>query len=476
MTFRPGRSVFVLAAHGPWGAVRPGAIPVRLYRSFHFPGDVLGKYRLDAEYCWCLNYEMLNELGPDVINHVPVHILAAMRLNGRLVLETNWPVADEFETVTGDVHMLLPAFNFNSVGALLGMAAVPSDDPDASIHMGTLLLALTPKGELKQHKWSSDNTWHNYALGFIEWSDSDTLEDLVPPALRQHLPSEVGLVPISADYESTFRFSSVEARGGPIIPATGEQILVAADEARIYGQIYDDAGVTRRAYVTGDPNANMLQGIEMLTHDGVAEICEDAHTQALLDEPDLEKRLYLNNQRDLMPGYRIVTFSRSSITGQFVSVNPSLLEGMSCLEAEEVYTFEGGIKEGGAFFPFRRFGERAAAVRIARVVVERRGRLVAVAQKALQGVVVERSLERKKLDPFEATVPFPFEYMAALPIFLNMRRSKYAPSPPSLPYPPLPSTFDPLLLSSLVLSSHPPLTLPSYPPLPGTRATCSPPC
>ena len=63
MTFRPGRSVFVLAAHGPWGAVRPGAIPVRLYRSFHFPGDVLGKYRLDAEYCWCLNYEMLNELG-----------------------------------------------------------------------------------------------------------------------------------------------------------------------------------------------------------------------------------------------------------------------------------------------------------------------------------------------------------------------------------------------------------------------------
>ena len=51
LTFRPGRSVFVLVSHTAWGSVPAGKIPARLYRSFHWHGDRLGKYRLDAEYC-----------------------------------------------------------------------------------------------------------------------------------------------------------------------------------------------------------------------------------------------------------------------------------------------------------------------------------------------------------------------------------------------------------------------------------------
>ena len=50
MTFRPGKSVFVLVAHEKWAGVRPGKIPARLYRSFSYKGDHLGKFRLDAEY------------------------------------------------------------------------------------------------------------------------------------------------------------------------------------------------------------------------------------------------------------------------------------------------------------------------------------------------------------------------------------------------------------------------------------------
>ena len=66
MTIRPGPNVFVIVAHAAWGGVPAGRIPARLFRSFHYPGDRLGKYRLDAEYTWCLDHAMLMALGPHV--------------------------------------------------------------------------------------------------------------------------------------------------------------------------------------------------------------------------------------------------------------------------------------------------------------------------------------------------------------------------------------------------------------------------
>ena len=48
MTIRPGPNVFVIVAHAAWGGVPAGRIPARLFRSFHYPGDRLGKYRLDV--------------------------------------------------------------------------------------------------------------------------------------------------------------------------------------------------------------------------------------------------------------------------------------------------------------------------------------------------------------------------------------------------------------------------------------------
>ena len=63
MTIRPGPNVFVIVAHAAWGGVPAGRIPARLFRSFHYPGDRLGKYRLDAEYTWCLDHAMLMALS-----------------------------------------------------------------------------------------------------------------------------------------------------------------------------------------------------------------------------------------------------------------------------------------------------------------------------------------------------------------------------------------------------------------------------
>ena len=89
MTIRPGPNVFVIVAHAAWGGVPAGRIPARLFRSFHYPGDRLGKYRLDAEYTWCLDHAMLMALGPHVYSVVPPDVLAAMALDRRMVVETN---------------------------------------------------------------------------------------------------------------------------------------------------------------------------------------------------------------------------------------------------------------------------------------------------------------------------------------------------------------------------------------------------
>ena len=64
MTFRPGKAVFVLVAADRWGPVLPSKIQARMYRAFAYEGDRLGKFCLDADYAWCLNYPMLKALSP----------------------------------------------------------------------------------------------------------------------------------------------------------------------------------------------------------------------------------------------------------------------------------------------------------------------------------------------------------------------------------------------------------------------------
>ena len=109
-----------------------------------------------------------------------------------------------------------------------------------------------------------------------------------------------------------------------------------------------------------------------------------------------------------------------------MSVNPSLLEGADLLfPAASVFAFEGKASAGGKFEPLRRIGERLAAARLQRFAIER-GATLDVAQRVLQELIVAKAAAAKAHDPleFKSHGPFPYEYVAVLPVFAQMRRSK----------------------------------------------------
>ena len=150
--FRSGKDVFVLAVHEQWGKTIPaGAVPARLHKLFGYEGDKLKAYRLDSKYLWCINYPMLQALGQYVLEKIPADILAMMAADHRLVVETNWGVSNAFETVDQDVEMA-------------GFFA-PAIPPGAWKHVGKLMLALTPAGNLRKHGGV------NYATGFRAWTE-----------------------------------------------------------------------------------------------------------------------------------------------------------------------------------------------------------------------------------------------------------------------------------------------------------------
>ena len=257
--FRAGKSTFVLISYNKWGPLSAGKIPARFFRSFAWEGDKLGAYRLDTEYTYFLNYEMVMALGNEVSEKVPHDILQRMRLNSRLVLETNWAVADEFETLLGDVE-LRPHFK-----------ELPDNDLHAYLHCGTLLLALTPTGRLKVNKAN-----YNFVTGFQEWTNGCSLDDMMPAGLRDAMPNMTGLQPCGADYSIGVRMPVQVARGGGPELANGEEIKVGADELVVWAVEHDNVvaaddplasfGVGY-SYITGNPYDDPLTGVEMLDHE-----------------------------------------------------------------------------------------------------------------------------------------------------------------------------------------------------------------
>ena len=415
-TFRSGKDVFALAAHGQWGeTVPPGAVPVRLYRLFGWRRDKLAAYRLDASFAWCLTHPMLVALGQYVLEKIPADIIDAMAADPTLVVETNWSVTDEFETLIEDVEM---RGNFSPP---------PPPSSFAYKHAGTLELALTPNGDLRKHQGC------NYARSFRRWREQDTLSSMVPAALAGKTVTIGGPQPCTADYATAESLATtVASGGGPDLP-TGERVEVGADSLVIRAVEYDAmraeddalaAYATGFAYIISNPYDDELTGIEMLDHERLRALATDPHTLDTLARPP-GARLYLNGAHELLPGWRVVSFHRGAIRRAVVSVNPTMVEGVALLRGDaDTYSFECAAREGGALVPLRRCGDRVARARLPALLHPSARAMRGLAQVWLQDVLVQKTrAAERNLDPLEFTVPCPFAYVVALPGFAAMRRS-----------------------------------------------------
>ena len=406
-TFRPGKSVFVLVAHQQWGPLPPGKVPARLYRCHQNPGDRLGDYRLTTEYAWCLNYEMLEILGERVMSVVPGEVLTFMQANPkRAILETNWALADAFETVLGDVEIVRITNAVRDADRLAG-------DADAAIHCGTLSLALNPAGNLKKEWARADGIWrsHNWATAFKPWSAGLTLTDMAPAEWAFALPALADPQPVCAEYGAARLFDEVAFGGGPAFGAGTETILLGANEVRTYGvDFIDDAGVERHALLRGSAFSEPLFGHEMYTHEQLRAIATNVETRRLLDaEHDGE---YLNGKRELLPSDKPVIFSRKQIVRRHISASPGLIEMLELIFPGNCFSYECKVVgEECALQPLRRVGERYAAHWAQRVAQEFGGASLAAAQRAMADLVITHSNGKEadaSLDPFEVSVaPWP---------------------------------------------------------------------
>ena len=422
VTFRSGPNAWVLISYDAWGGLPAGEIPARLYRFFGWEKDRLAAYRLDVSTTYTLNYAMLAELGSYVLEKVPADIQAAMAIDPKKVVETNWAVSDAFEIILGDAEMVRPG------------GVKTAGDSQAYEHVGTLILALTPTGDLRKHGGV------NYATGFKAWTEQTMMSEMVPENLKKNLPKEIGIVPCSADAynESTHKPLArmpvrVAAGGGPTLD-DGEEIYAGADELVVSGVEYINtvaatdalAGFeTAFAYITSNPYDDPLVGIEMLDHPRLRALATCPTTRALLDQPVLEKRLYLNGSKELVPGWRTVTIARSAIRRAIIAVAPALLEGVTLLRgAGDVFTFECAARSSGALVPLRRCSESLARARLARLLQPSPRAVGGLARAWLQDLVPKKVEAAKgSMDPLEFTVPCPYSFVVSFTFFAAMRRS-----------------------------------------------------
>ena len=163
-----------------------------------------------------------------------------------------------------------------------------------------------------------------------------------------------GPVPVPSDAHSCHLEVEVPLGGGPGLPRLEHEYLrLGANDARIHAVVYQDgvdqdgAAILKHAYVYGNPYANVLTAIEMLTLDDLARFSSSSPAKRLLRTP-VEERSYGIGADELLPGSCTVKLRLEQIVEQIVVVNPALLEALADAYAStKIRTFELAVQRGG---------------------------------------------------------------------------------------------------------------------------------
>ena len=183
------------------------------------------------------------------------------------------------------------------------------------------------------------------------WRAGDALDALSTPELAVSID---GPVPVPSDAHSCHLEVEVPLGGGPGLPRLEHEYLrLGANDARIHAVVYQDgvdqdgAAILKHAYVYGNPYANVLTAIEMLTLDDLARFSSSSPAKRLLRTP-VEERSYGIGADELLPGSCTVKLRLEQIVEQIVVVNPALLEALADAYAStKIRTFELAVQRGG---------------------------------------------------------------------------------------------------------------------------------
>ena len=411
--YRTGEVVFAQLSY-EWKIKRQllkGSAPARLLRFFMWDDEEdasQGEKRLMVEQAWLWNHDTIMTV-PGAEEVIPATIIHMLREDPKKYLQGDLMTCEDFETMLSDATCYRHSEEW----------AMPEADVHAFIIVGAVEFDISQE----------DGTVVNRVKTFAPWASSKTLLESTPAAVRAMITRPAGVQPCDAS-DHTCRVREVPLAGGPELPhlGEGETLKVGANDARIFAFEYlNYQKVTKRAYAYGDPTAEPLQAIELLTHHELASSSMASEATLKLTKTPRASRVYLsgNPERELVATRKLIKVKRDQITKLIIVATPALLEGLQLHYAPEcIFSFELTLSNAGDLVACTRLSE-SMALHLTRVtimpnVMSRRLFVL----YTLRETIMERELRAGlAVWPMKFTMKFPFEWLMAIPGLAKWRRS-----------------------------------------------------
>jgi len=331
-------------------------------------------YALLAALGWQLDHATLVVIhgAADV---VPAAILAAMRADPLLLVDTNWLVSEGFETI-GDVE---PEIH---------RARLPHGRVATSPGcLGRVTLTFTehkiprPAEVVKFEAWPT-------AVPLCEWY----------PKEAKALVAKYRNVPAGAPADAAGPKLNVPLKGGPAIVALDDVAVQASSERRIVAYRYTphpDAKYLRITDVTTMP----MKAVRCFTAEQLKQIATDESTQEELAKKP-EKRLQLVNEHALYPAlnscYKVSVRPEKLLEKIFIVPTMVAFAATRIQSPSSYFVGDHAVGPNGQLVPMRATPGEVAVGITKQLFVPNHAVLAPVAHAALQDAVINKVMREKQ--------------------------------------------------------------------------------
>ena len=412
--YRTGEVVFAELSY-EWkigGKLCVGSAPGRILRLFAWKDEddfAEGERRLMVEQAWLWNYETITKVpGADEV--IPASILDAMRDDPTKYVQGDLMTCEEFEVLLSDATCYRQTEQWR----------MPEADAQAFVILGSVQFEIS----------EDDGTVVDKVNTFTRWAESASLLENTPPSVRAMLTKPSGVQPCEAS-DHLCHVREVALAGGPELPhiSEGETLKLGANDARIFAFEYlSKQKIIKRAYAFGDPTAEPLRAVELLTHSELAASPMASEASVKLTKTNRASRVYLcgNPERELVATSKLIKVKREDITKLIIVATPALLEGLQLHYAPEcIFSFELMLKNSGDLIACSRLSE-SLAIHLTRITImpSMMSRQQFVLYTLRENIMERERSAGKAIWPMKVSIPkFPFEWLLAIPGITLWKRS-----------------------------------------------------